>query len=362
MKIVTVVGARPQFIKASVLSRLIEKKENIEEVIIHTGQHFDENMSKIFFDELDIPPPKYNLEIHNLSHGAMTGRMIERLEELFIIEKPDVVLVYGDTNSTLAGALAASKLHIPIAHIEAGVREHNDIPEEKNRILTDHISNFLFAPSFLAYENLEKEGIKTNKNKKVFLSGDIMFDAFINYKERALKSNILEKNNINKEYCLLTLHREENTNDINQLSHILKILNELEINFIFPIHPRTLKKIIDYDIKTPKNIFLISPVSYIDMLKLEMSSKIIFTDSGGVQREAYFAGIPSIVLRDGGWKELFDIEASFKYDFNDDVKKYFIDASKNKNKIKIETFKNVLGNGNTGYFILNKIFDILGRN
>lgn len=295
MKILTVIGARPQFIKAAAVSNKLRK--NHEEVLVHTGQHYDNNMSDIFFDELGIPKPNYNLNIGSGNHGYQTGKMLMDLESLYLKEKPDLVLVYGDTNSTLAGALAASKLLIPIAHIEAGLRSFNmKMPEEQNRVLTDHISKYLFAPTDTAIKNLKNENITEN----VFNTGDVMFDAIKLFKEKALEtSTVLIDNNISpNEYILSTIHRAENTNDINRLKNIINALNECEKNIVLPLHPRTHKFIKDYGLTINDNIKIIAPVGYLDMINLENNSQKIVTDSGGVQKEAYFLQKPCITMRD----------------------------------------------------------------
>lgn len=305
MKIVTVIGARPQFIKASMVSKEIVKHDNIQEVIIHTGQHFDENMSRIFFKEMGIPEPDYNLGINTLSHGAMTGRMLESIENVLLDEKPDWVLVYGDANSTLAGALAASKLHISIAHVEAGLRSFNrNMPEEINRVLADHVSNLLFAPTETAVNNLKNEGITKGKIKLV---GDVMYDAALHFGDLAeKKSTILEDLEIGaKKYILATVHRQENTNEAEKLKNIFLGLKDSPCQVILPLHPRTKKKIEDYNLSLNSKLRLIEPVGYLDMVMLEKHAWKIVTDSGGIQKEAYFNGIPCITMRDETeWVEL----------------------------------------------------------
>ena len=306
MKVLTILGARPQFVKAATVSREL-KKANVHEVIIHTGQHFDANMSQVFFDEMDIPAPHYNLEINSLGHGAMTGRMMEKLEEIMINEKPDYVLVYGDTNSTLAGALTASKLHIPVAHIEAGLRSFDrKMPEEVNRILTDRISQLLFCPTTTAIHNLEKEGY-THFDCRIIHSGDVMYDAVLFYRDKAQKhSTILKTLQLEgKPYILVTIHRAENTNDIHRLKSIVSALNELakEATIVFPLHPRTKAYLKSNNMVL--NATLIDPVGYFDMLQLLSHSKMVMTDSGGLQKEAYFFGKYCITLRDQTeWVEL----------------------------------------------------------
>lgn len=303
MKILTVIGARPQFIKASAVSRAIQAENvrgaGLHEVIVHTGQHFDANMSKVFFEELSIPEPDYHLGIASLGHGAMTGRMLEAIESVLLKEKPDVMLVYGDTNSTLAGALAAAKLHVPVAHVEAGLRSFNKrMPEEVNRILTDHVSNLLFCPTRTAVENLRNEGIRSG----VHLVGDVMFDVTLHYRELASERHTLEKWGLaEKGYALCTVHRAENTDDPARLQGILGALRDIadEIPVILPLHPRT-RKIIDNMGQTEalRGLTVLEPLSYLEMLRLEMSAKVILTDSGGVQKEAFFHRVPCITLRD----------------------------------------------------------------
>lgn len=306
MKIVTVLGARPQFIKAATVSRAF-REQGVEEVIIHTGQHFDKNMSEVFFNEMEIPHPHYNLEISGLNHGAMTGRMLEQVENVLLKEKPDCVLVYGDTNSTLAGALAAAKLHIPVAHVEAGLRSFEmKMPEEINRILTDRISSYLFCPTATAVENLKKEGFATFNNE-IVQCGDVMYDAVLYYKQKVKeKSTILSLLDINdKPFTLATLHRAENTDNIQRLSAICAALNHINktSRIILPLHPRTRSVLQKNNIKldfTP-----IEPVGYFDMLSLLDRCELVLTDSGGLQKEAYFFFKYCLTLRDQTeWVEL----------------------------------------------------------
>jgi UDP-GlcNAc3NAcA epimerase len=294
-KIVTILGARPQFIKAAAVSSVFA--DFFEEIIVHTGQHYDANMSDVFFDELGIPHPKYHLNVGSGSHGAMTGAMLVAIEEVLMEEEPDYVMVYGDTNSTLAGALAASKLLIPVIHVEAGLRSFNmAMPEEQNRILTDHISNLLFVPTQTAIDNLVREGI----TKGVHYVGDVMFDGILHFsKIAAEKSEILAQLGVSEnEYLLCTIHRAENTNDISRLKGIVKGLNDSKEQIILPLHPRTQKYLNDYEISLGENIRLIEPIGYLDMVRLETGAKKIVTDSGGVQKEAFFLGKPCITMRD----------------------------------------------------------------
>lgn len=294
-KIVTILGARPQFIKAAAVSSVFA--DFFEEIIVHTGQHYDANMSDVFFDELGIPHPKYHLNVGSGSHGAMTGAMLVAIEEVLLEEEPDYVMVYGDTNSTLAGALAASKLLIPVIHVEAGLRSFNmSMPEEQNRILTDHISNLLFVPTQTAIDNLVLEGI----TKGVHNVGDVMFDGILHFsKIAAEKSEILAQLGVSENaYLLCTIHRAENTNDISRLKGIVKGLNDSKEQIILPLHPRTQKYLNDYEITLGENIRVIEPVGYLDMVRLETGAKKIVTDSGGVQKEAFFLGKPCITMRD----------------------------------------------------------------
>ena len=302
MKLITIVGARPQFIKAAAVSREIAKHSNIQEIIIHTGQHFDANMSDIFFDEMSIPRPDYNLDINGLGHGAMTGQMLEKIEEVLIKEQPDWVLVYGDTNSTIAGALAAKKLHIKVAHVEAGLRSFNmAMPEEVNRILTDRISNILFCPTDAAIENLEKEGY-SNIDIQIDKSGDVMQDAAMFYTKIAKAP----KFDIPNEFVLATIHRAENTDDLNRLKAIFESFEEIakELPVILPIHPRT-ANILKKEGMSAANVKIIEPVGYLEMVYLLEHCKLVMTDSGGLQKEAFFFQKPCITLRDETeWVEL----------------------------------------------------------
>jgi UDP-GlcNAc3NAcA epimerase len=312
MKVVTIIGARPQFVKAATVSREL-KKAGIEEILVHTGQHFDHNMSQVFFDEMEIPQPSYNLEISGLNHGAMTGRMLEKIEEVLLKEKPDYVLVYGDTNSTLAGALAAVKLHIPVAHVEAGLRSFEmKMPEEVNRILTDRISKILFCPTQTAIDNLNQEGFQ-HYDCKVVLAGDVMFDAVKHYQSKIdTHATVLQTQHLEgKRFVLATLHRAENTNDPARLRAICEALNEInqEVTLVLPLHPRT-KAFLESN-HIPLHAHSIEPVGYFDMLALLKNCQLVLTDSGGLQKEAYFFEKFCITLRDQTeWVELVQVGAN----------------------------------------------------
>ena len=297
MKILTVVGARPQFIKAAPISRALSTAGH-EEFLVHTGQHYDKNMSETFFEELNISEPDVNLGIGSGSHAYQTGQMLMKIETVIMDQCPDYVCVYGDTNSTLAGALAAAKLNVPVAHVEAGLRSFNQkMPEEINRILTDHLSCLLFCPTAVAVKNLEKEGITQN----VCLVGDVMYDSVKQNAERAVRqSTILEKLDVREQsYVLATVHRAENTDDPRRLKNIFNALGQLAhqgLHVILPLHPRTRKNLKSF-VLSVKNLHIIDPVAYLDMLNLEQKARVILTDSGGVQKEAYWFGVPCITLR-----------------------------------------------------------------
>jgi UDP-GlcNAc3NAcA epimerase len=322
MKILTVVGARPQFVKAAAVSRAFNNmREDIKELIVHTGQHYDANMSDIFFEEMDIPKPHINLGVGGGTHGQNTGRMIEQLEGVLISERPDWLLVYGDTDSTLAGALAATKLQIPIAHVEAGLRSFNmSMPEEINRVLSDKISTVLFCPTEVAVSNLMAEGIVNKSDRRIINTGDVMLDAAMHYSDRARapSSELVPES----DFILCTLHRAENTNNRDKLASIVKNLNEASLNqkIIFPIHPRTKKYIDEYGLTLDcTNIQLIPPVGYFEMLWLLKNCCGVVTDSGGLQKEAYFFGKPCVTVRDQTeWVELISVGANRLVDALDD--------------------------------------------
>jgi UDP-GlcNAc3NAcA epimerase len=306
MKIATIIGARPQFIKAAAVSRAIAAHGGIHEVIVHTGQHFDANMSDIFFEELAIPRPDHHLGIGGGAHGVMTGRQLEAIEGVLLDEKPDKVVVYGDTNSTLAGALAAVKLHIPVAHVEAGLRSFNRrMPEEINRILTDHASDLLFAPTTTAMRNLANEGIPP---ERTHLVGDVMYDACLFYRDRACKPEWFDALGAEPgNFVLATVHRAENTDDPARLTGILQGLGGAGRRVILPMHPRTRQRIDALGLSIPRSVHLLPPVGYLEMVWLEMNCAVVATDSGGVQKEAYFHGKPCVTLRDETeWVELVE--------------------------------------------------------
>lgn len=309
MKVCTIIGARPQFIKSAPVSRAFATTALCDEFIVHTGQHFDANMSDIFFDELNIPKPHRNLGVSGLDHGAMTGRMIEGLENIFKAEKPDWVLVFGDTNSTIAGALAASKLHIRVAHVEAGLRSFNKkMPEEINRVLTDHCSDLLFTPTPTATENLKNEGISGSAVLEV---GDVMRDAADLFSDLAQRhSTILQDMKLTeKQFILATVHRQENTDFPDRLSAIMEGLSNIaaDIPVVLPLHPRSKARMSTQGLALDPAIRVIAPVGFLDMLALERAAALIATDSGGVQKEAYFQRVPCVTLRDETeWTELID--------------------------------------------------------
>ncbi|HEY6931241.1 MAG TPA: UDP-N-acetylglucosamine 2-epimerase (non-hydrolyzing) [Thermoanaerobaculia bacterium] len=310
-RIATVVGARPQFIKAAVLSRLLADIDGIDEFVIHTGQHYDDAMSQVFFDELEMSPPHRNLGVGAGSQGAQTGRMLEGVEQALADLRPDGVLVYGDTNSTLAGALAAAKMHIPLAHVEAGLRSYNRrMPEEINRVLTDHMADLLFAPTAVAVKNLSREGLPADR---VHLVGDVMYDAALHYASRAERqSRVIEDLGLTpRGYVLATAHRAENVDDPIRLRAIVEGLSAvaMEIPVVFPVHPRTASALERTGLRrAAEGIRCIEPVGYLDMVRLEKSAAVVATDSGGVQKEAFFYGVPCVTLRDETeWVELLEL-------------------------------------------------------
>jgi len=295
VKILSVVGARPQFIKAGPLSG--ELRQHHQEILVHTGQHYDYEMSELFFEELDLPAPDYHLGIGSGPHGAQTGAMLAAIETVLRKENPVVAIVYGDTNSTLAGALAAAKLNIPVAHVEAGLRSFNRaMPEEINRVLTDHLSTWLFAPSATAAEQLGREGISSG----IHVVGDIMLDALRRHRERALtRSGALERMRLPPQgYYVATIHRAENADDRQKLGALVEAMSRLDLPVVFPLHPRTRGRIVEFGLKPGGNVRTLEPVGYLDMLALQAQAACVLTDSGGMQKEAYYLGVPCVTLRD----------------------------------------------------------------
>ena len=376
IKILTVIGARPQIIKAAALSRAIKTSFSgkIKEIIVHTGQHYDENMSGIFFDELDIPRPDYNLNAGSGTHGKQTALMIEGLEEILLKEKPSAIVLYGDTNSTLAGAVAAAKIHIPVVHIEAGLRSFNKaMPEEINRIICDHASTLLFSPTRTGYDNLLKEGFKENNkapytadNPKIFHCGDVMYDNSLHFsKVAADKTDILKKHSLeNGRFILSTIHRNNNTDEPKRLNAIfsamLSIANENNLQVVVPLHPRTSKLLsqnlsseLYSKVKTSNLIKIIPPVSFLEMIALEKSALLVMTDSGGVQKEAFFFKKPCIVLRsETEWVELAETGSATITDADEKkIKEAFIHYNKNHDL----KFPALFGDGKASEFICNEI-------
>ncbi len=376
LKILTIIGARPQIIKASAISRAIRNhyKDSIQEIIVHTGQHYDNNMSAVFFNELQIPQPDYNLNVGSGMHGVQTAEMIKGIEEIILKEKPDGMILYGDTNSTLAGAIAASKLHCKIVHIEAGLRSYNKtMPEEINRILCDHCSTLLFSPTQTGYQNLIKEGFTINNlppftadNPNIYHCGDIMFDNTLHFSGIAAeKSDILKKNNLKKNtYALATIHRDHNTDDTVRLTGIFKailtIAENKNIDFVIPLHPRTAKmlqgnlsKEVYQKMMLNQHIKIIEPVSFLDMIALEQHSVLVVTDSGGVQKEAYFLQKPCIILRpQTEWVELTEHGSSIIADADEAKIIHAADMLLSKN---FTSFPPIFGNGKAAEFICEEI-------
>lgn len=350
IKVLTIIGARPQFIKASVVSRAIQKTDGIEEIMLHTGQHFDANMSDIFFNQLNIPRPDIQLDIHGGTHGDMTGRMLAEIEQALLEHKPDRVLVYGDTNSTLAGALAAAKLHIPVAHVEAGLRSFNmKMPEEVNRILTDQISDILFCPTDTAIKNLNNEGFE-NKPIQVLNVGDVMQDAAILFTEKA----VAPQNELPQQFVLATLHRAENTDNPERLACIVDALNEIHESLmpvVLPLHPRTRKLIAEQDLDL--KVHLIDPVGYFEMVWLLDHCDLVLTDSGGVQKEAFFFGKACVTMRDQTeWVEL--IEAGVNELVGADTDR-IIDSVKRNIGRKVQDTNQLYGGGMAATKVVNAL-------
>ena len=349
MKIATIVGARPQFIKASALSRKLDEFSRTEEIILHTGQHFDTNMSNVFFEDLAIRTPKYNLGIHSLSHGAMIGRMLEKIEEVLIDERPDLVLVYGDTNSTLAGALAAKQLHITVAHIEAGLRSFNmKMPEEINRILSDQISDFLFCPTSVAVENLKQEGVE-RRGGQVHLVGDVMYDVSLHY------SSKVKEPPVRGSYILCTLHRQENVDSNVRLSAIVDALNEIseKKKIVLPLHPRTKGQLNRMGLRFAFEP--LEPVSYLSMVHFLKYCDCVLTDSGGLQKEAYFFRKPCFTMRDETeWVELIDAGVNQLVGAD---RRIIVEQVFNCRDECFEFDRSLYGNGNAAQLILEQLLD-----
>jgi UDP-GlcNAc3NAcA epimerase len=383
MKLVTIIGARPQIIKAAALSRAIKTHyaDRIQEVIVHTGQHYDDNMSQVFFDELDIPHPDYNLHVGSESHGAQTARMMEGIEEILLKEKPDFIVLYGDTNSTLAGAVAAAKIHIPIVHIEAGLRSFNKaMPEEINRIVCDHCSTLLFTPTKAGLENLKREGFPINEssvstgstadfptidNPKVYHCGDIMYDNSLHFANVAEeKTDIIQRLGLNgKPFILTTIHRDSNTDHPKRLNAIFDALIQLskEVQIVLPLHPRTAKfmkanldESLQKQISSCQNIQIIPPVSFLEMIALERHAQLVMTDSGGVQKEAYFFKKPGIILRpETEWVEIVETGNAILADAD---KARIMQAWQHFKYNPPTVFPEIFGDGHAAEFILDKIF------
>ncbi|MBW6460245.1 MAG: UDP-N-acetylglucosamine 2-epimerase (non-hydrolyzing) [Bacteroidales bacterium] len=377
MKIVTIAGARPQFIKAAAISRAIRKhfSGRIEEIIVHSGQHYDDNMSRVFFEELEIPHPSHNLEVGSGAHGHQTGEIMKRTEQVLLTEKPDAVIVYGDTNTTLAGAVAAAKLLIPVVHIEAGLRSFNkSMPEEINRILCDHVSTLLFSPTRTGFQNLVREGFDpaakppyTSDNPGIYHCGDVMYDNALYYAEKAGRSSkILSNLSLeNKKFILCTIHRDSNTDRTDRLNAIFNTLDEIarqhSIDVIIPLHPRTQKMLpadLNQDLlnRIHSNPFLrlTEPVSYFDMLVLESRCTMIITDSGGVQKESYFFKKPCLVLRsESEWKELTELGTTRIVDAD---KSLIINTYKEFIKNPPADFPPIFGDGHASEFIVGEIY------
>jgi len=379
-KIITVIGARPQIIKAAAISRAIKNNffDKILEVIVHTGQHYDENMSQIFFEELEIPFPNFNLNVGSGSHGEQTAKMLEGLENIYMQEKPEAVIVYGDTNSTIAAALAAAKIHIPVIHIEAGLRSFNKaMPEEINRIACDHMSTLLFTPSETGHRNLLNEGIKNDQkeaatidNPKIYLCGDIMYDNSLYFSAMSeQKSKILKELEITtNEFILCTIHRDTNTDDTSNLNAIFRALLRIQkttnLKIVLPLHPRTKEKLNSHldenlltEINKNKNFKIIPPTGFLDIISLEKNARLIITDSGGLQKEAFFFQKPCVILRDQTeWIEIVENGNALIAGANE-LK--IISSVETLIKRTDFTYPNLYGDGNAANFICKKITEEL---
>jgi UDP-GlcNAc3NAcA epimerase len=376
MKIVTIIGARPQIIKAAALSRAIKDhfKEKLSEVIVHTGQHYDENMSEVFFKELGIPQPNYNLNVGSGSHGKQTAAMIVGIEEILLKEKPNAIVLYGDTNSTLAGAVAASKIHVPVVHIEAGLRSYSKaMPEEVNRIMCDHVSTLLFSPTITGYNNLVKEGFKEKNaapysanNPKIYHSGDVMYDNSMHFSSVAeQKTNVIAVNKLQKgKFILATIHRNNNTDEPLRLNALFKSLNDISIendlDIILPLHPRTAKLLemnLDANllnaVKANTKFKIIAPASFLEMIALEKNCVLVMTDSGGVQKEAFYFEKPCIILRpETEWVELVECGAAIVTDADE---KRIKDAFKKIYSASNLSYPKFYGDGKAAQFICGEM-------
>lgn len=376
MKIVTIIGARPQIIKAAALSRAIKNKfaNQITEIIVHTGQHYDENMSQVFFDELGIPAPNYNLNVGSGSHGKQTATMISGIEEILLTEKPNAIVLYGDTNSTLAGAIAASKIHVPVVHIEAGLRSFNKaMPEEVNRIMCDHVSTLLFSPTSTGYNNLVKEGFNKDaqkpynaNNPKIYHSGDVMYDNSLYFSEVAeQKTTVIAKHQLQKNnFILATIHRNNNTDEPKRLnalfSALYKISEENKVDVILPLHPRTAKllevnlnKDLLQKVKSSSHFKITEPVSFLEMIALEKNCNIVMTDSGGVQKEAFYFEKPCVILRpETEWVELVECGTAIITDANEQK---IIEAYKTLTTKADLKFPKLYGDGKAAEFICGEM-------
>ena len=379
-KIITVIGARPQIIKAAAISRAISShySDQLEEFIVHTGQHYDENMSEVFFNELGIPKPAFNLNVGSGSHGAMTAKMMDGLESLFQTEKPDAVLVYGDTNSTLAAALAAAKIHIPVIHVEAGLRSFNkSMPEELNRIACDHMSSLLFSPTKAGMDNLKNEGFDLTPSKKahidrpnIYHCGDVMYDNSLFFSELSEeKSTVLAENNLTKnQYVLCTIHRDTNTDDAKNLhaifSALLQIQQESNLDILLPLHPRTKKKMeellspeLQAQMSESNGFKIIPPAGFLDIIALEKNARIIVTDSGGLQKEAFFFKKPCVILREQTeWIEIVENGNARLAGSNQEL---IVRSSREMLEKTDFTYPNLFGDGAAASFICQKIMEEL---
>jgi UDP-GlcNAc3NAcA epimerase len=380
LKLVTIIGARPQIIKAAALSRAIKNNfsSQLQEIIVHTGQHYDANMSQIFFDELGIPVPDYNLNVGSGSHGKQTATMLTGIEDILIKEKPNAIVLYGDTNSTLAGAIAASKIHVPVVHIEAGLRSFSKVmPEEVNRIICDHVSSFLFSPTKTGYENLIREGFNKDAkapfsadNPKIYHCGDVMYDNSLYFSEVSdTKTNILQKLNLKKDqFILATIHRNNNTDEPERLKALFKSLQDISVKYdlevVLPLHPRTSKlletnldKTLYASIRSNTKFRIIEPASFLEMVALEKSCRLVMTDSGGVQKEAFYFEKPCVILRpETEWVELVQCGAAIVTDADETRIKNAFETLTTKTDLK---FPKLYGDGKAAEFICGELVNNL---